>query len=125
MFPDPTTMVRDLNTALVRQAETNARSNRVENVEFIGDRVERYLDKTEETFDFMLADPPRAGLSRKTVCSILAIRPERMVYVSCDPTTMVRDLQWLGASYQIRQFFLFDLFPQTFHFEVVAELALR
>ncbi len=113
------------NTAGAREAEANARSNGVGNVEFIADKVEHYLETAKEDFDFMLADPPRAGLSKKTVRSILGKRPERMVYVSCDPTTLVRDLQWLSESYQVRQFFLFDLFPQTFHFETVAELVWR
>jgi tRNA/tmRNA/rRNA uracil-C5-methylase (TrmA/RlmC/RlmD family) len=88
----------------------------------VPDRTEDFLERNAEGFDCMLADPPRAGLSRRTVGSILEKKPSRLVYVSCDPATLVRDILWLGPSYRVRQFILFDLFPQTFHFEVAAEM---
>ncbi|HEV8132931.1 MAG TPA: class I SAM-dependent RNA methyltransferase [Acidobacteriota bacterium] len=109
----------------VEHALANARLNGTDNVTFWTGRVEQYVEKSREKFDCVLADPPRAGLSKRTIRWILNHQPRHLIYVSCDPTTLVRDVQWLSARYEARQFLLFDLFPQTFHFEVVAELLAR
>ena len=76
--------------------------------------------------DWIVFDPPRAGLEAKC-CSLLnAIYAPRMTYVSCDPTTMARDLKWLTEErFQIDSIHLVDLFPQTFHFESVVQLSRR
>lgn len=105
-----------------RQASSNARLNHIAHAEFVAGPVENYLQATAEGFECVIADPPRAGLSRKTVEWMLASKPERIVYVSCDPATFVRDLCRLAGSYEANEFLLFDLFPQTYHFEVVAGL---
>jgi 23S rRNA (uracil1939-C5)-methyltransferase len=86
--------------------------------------VEDYLSTLEETPDFILADPPRAGLGKVAVKELARIRAPRLTVVSCDPATLARDLQALIAeNYRIEKITLVDLFPQTFHLETVVELS--
>jgi 23S rRNA (uracil1939-C5)-methyltransferase len=74
--------------------------------------------------DFILADPPRAGLGKVVVKELARIRAPRLTIVSCDPATLARDLQGLIAEhYRIEKITLVDLFPQTFHLETVVELS--
>jgi 23S rRNA (uracil1939-C5)-methyltransferase len=86
--------------------------------------VEDYLGGLQETPDFVLADPPRAGLGKTIVRELARIRAPRLTIVSCDPATLARDLQGLLAeNYHIDKITLVDLFPQTFHLETVVELS--
>jgi 23S rRNA (uracil1939-C5)-methyltransferase len=85
--------------------------------------VEDYLAGLNETPDFILADPPRAGLGKLAVKDLARIHAQRLTIVSCDPATLARDLQGLIAGgYHIGKITLVDLFPQTFHLETVVEL---
>jgi 23S rRNA (uracil1939-C5)-methyltransferase len=84
-------------------------------------RVEDYLAKLEQTPDFVLADPPRAGLGKSVVAHLARLAPERLTIVSCDPATLARDLAALPG-YTIESLILVDLFPQTYHLETVAHL---
>jgi 23S rRNA (uracil1939-C5)-methyltransferase len=86
--------------------------------------VEDYLKALDETPDFILADPPRAGLGKVVVKELARIHTPRLTIVSCDPATLARDLQGLLAeNYRIEKITLVDLFPQTFHLETVVELS--
>jgi 23S rRNA (uracil1939-C5)-methyltransferase len=89
----------------------------------INANVEDYLAGLNETPDFILADPPRAGLGKLVVKDLARIRAPRLTVVSCDPATLARDLQGLIAeNYRIEKITLVDLFPQTSHLETVVEL---
>jgi len=90
----------------------------------ISANVEDYLAGLDATPDFILADPPRAGLGKVAVKQLARIRAPRLTIVSCDPATLARDLQGLIAeNYRIEKITLVDLFPQTFHLETVVELS--
>ncbi len=84
-------------------------------------RVEDYLVKLKEAPEFVLADPPRAGLGKSVVASLARLRPERLTIVSCDPATLARDVAALKG-YVIEGLILVDLFPQTYHLETIAHL---
>ena len=85
--------------------------------------VEEYLAGLNETPDFVLADPPRAGFGKPAVKELARIRAPRLTIVSCDPATLARDLRGLIAEgYRLEKITLVDLFPQTFHLETVVEL---
>ena len=84
-------------------------------------RVEEYLAGLSNTPEFVLADPPRAGLGKEVVTHLLRLAPPRITIVSCDPATLARDLAGL-AGYRIEALTLVDLFPQTFHLEAVVRL---
>ncbi len=84
-------------------------------------RVEDFLAKLDHTPDFVLADPPRAGLGKSVTANLQRLKLPRIVIVSCDPATLARDLAALG--YKIDRVALIDLFPQTFHIETIVELS--
>jgi 23S rRNA (uracil1939-C5)-methyltransferase len=76
-----------------------------------------------QTFDFVLLDPPRAGLEPEAAQALLTMRPEHISYVSCDPATLARDLRsLLESDYQVSSIRAFDMFPQTHHVETVVHL---
>ncbi|MEO8049818.1 MAG: class I SAM-dependent RNA methyltransferase [Acidobacteriota bacterium] len=84
-------------------------------------RVEDFLRTFADTPDFVLADPPRAGLGKPVVKELERLAPPRITIVSCDPATLARDLALL-SSYRIERLTLIDLFPQTYHLETIAQL---
>jgi 23S rRNA (uracil1939-C5)-methyltransferase len=84
-------------------------------------RVEQFLARMEAAPEFVLADPPRSGLGRTVVAELLRLAPPRLTIVSCDPSTLARDLAAL-TGYSIERFTMIDLFPQTYHLETVAQL---
>jgi 23S rRNA (uracil1939-C5)-methyltransferase len=87
-------------------------------------RVEDYLERLQVAPEFVLADPPRAGLGKDVVGHLQRLAPPRMTIVSCDPATLARDLAGL-SSYQIESLTMVDLFPQTYHLETIARLRRR
>lgn len=88
-------------------------------------QAEQYLEGLTKRPDFVLADPPRAGLGKRVVKELIRLRPPRMNIVSCDPATLARDLAALrAAGYEMEGLALIDLFPQTYHMETVARLRL-
>jgi len=85
--------------------------------------AERFLESQERVPDFVLLDPPRAGLGPEIVTQLNRLRPPTIAIVACDPVTLARDLAGLtGAGYRLDGLTLADLFPQTFHMETVARL---
>jgi len=113
----------------VRAARTSAEHNGVKNVAFVRGFVER--DMTPEFVarhgppDLVIVDPPRAGLHPRVVERIAALRPERIVYVSCNPQTQARDIGLLKEGYVTTGVQPIDLFPHTDHVETVASLRVR
>lgn len=86
--------------------------------------VEQFLSVLEQAPDFVLADPPRAGLGSRVTRELLRLKPRILMIVSCDPATLARDLATLtGGGYRIEAMTLADLFPQTWHLETVTRLA--
>ncbi len=85
-----------------------------------------FLEGVEKTPDYVIADPPRSGLGKKVVGQLLRLRARRLTIVSCDASTLARDLAaLLAGGYELGQLTLVDLFPQTSHIEAVAKLRLR
>jgi 23S rRNA (uracil1939-C5)-methyltransferase len=76
------------------------------------------------TPDFIVADPPRAGLGKTVVSHLARLKPPQLTIVSCDPATLARDVAAL-TDYKIDKLTLIDLFPQTYHLETVAHLSCR
>lgn len=88
--------------------------------------TEDFLASSPKPADFVLADPPRAGLGKRGTAGLLALRPARLSIVSCDPATLARDLAvFIAGGYSIQSMTLIDLFPQTFHIETVTHLVMR
>jgi 23S rRNA (uracil1939-C5)-methyltransferase len=86
--------------------------------------VEQFLAGVTAAPDFVLADPPRAGLGKNVVRELARLRPARITVVACDPATLARDLAGLVVGgYRLAKLTMIDLFPQTFHIEVIADLS--
>ena len=110
----------------VRDLEANAgRSdlNEAQMIEAATSTVDQFLLAFDEPCDLVVADPPRSGLGKLAVKRLIALAPQRIVMVACDPATMARDLvPLLGAGYAIERLVMIDLFPHTYHIETVAKL---
>lgn len=108
----------------VRDMEFNAKRANV-GLEGVGQNVELFLPGLKETPDFVLADPPRAGLGKTVTRELARLRPPAITIVACDPATLARDLGALtGAGYRIDRLQMIDVFPQTYHIESIAHLKL-
>jgi 23S rRNA (uracil1939-C5)-methyltransferase len=109
----------------VRDLMFNAERAGLGNVGAEQTTAEAYLERLERAPDYVVLDPPRAGLGKAVVQRLIALKPPRMAIVSCDPATLARDLAALiGAGYRIDRLSLVDLFPQTYHVETVVRLSL-
>lgn len=113
----------------IEAAKENAKMNGVENTEFIAGDVEEILDELINeraiTPDIVMVDPPRKGLDNKSIDNILRIKPKRLVYISCNPATLVRDLAKLEDDFEIDFIKPVDMFPFTYHVETVSVLTLK
>ena len=106
----------------VSDARDNARRNGIENAEFIladaAEAAKRLADAGERP-DVVIVDPPRAGLDAAVIAEIVRMAPRRVVYVSCDPATLARDLRVFAPDYEAVEASCFDMFPATSHVECV------
>lgn len=113
----------------IEDAKENAKINNIDNIEFICGDTEKVADNLinnkKITPNVIMVDPPRKGLDNNTINNILKIRPERIVYISCNPATLVRDLAKFSEAYQINQIQPVDMFPYTSHIECVTALTLK
>ncbi len=113
----------------VADAETNARISGTCNCKFIVSDAEDYLKQVvrdDRKFDLMVLDPPRAGCHPKVIKFISAIKPRKLVYISCNPATLARDLKMLtDDGYGLERAVPIDLFPHTYHIEAACRLTLQ
>ncbi len=108
----------------VEAARENAAGNGLTNCEFIAGDVLKVLDTIEEKPEYIILDPPRDGIHPKALQKIIAYGVERMVYISCKPTSLARDLEALTAGgYRVEKAVCVDMFPQTANVETVALLS--
>ncbi len=113
----------------IEAAKENAKINNIQNTEFLAGDVEKVLTKLlkERNIkpDIIVVDPPRKGLDKVTIKNILNVRPRKLVYISCNPATLVRDLKELEEEYDIGGIKPVDMFPFTKHVECCAVLELK
>ena len=102
-------------------AKTNAMLNGVSNISFIASDTNKIISYLEGK-DFVIVDPPRSGLTSKVIEGIKKYQVKNILYVSCDPNTLMRDLNLLLTDYKIIEFKLLDMFPNTYHVESVCVL---
>jgi 23S rRNA (uracil1939-C5)-methyltransferase len=97
----------------------------VSNCRFIRGDILEGLASIDVRPEVVIIDPPRIGMAREVVDQVLRLAPQRIVYVSCNPATLARDLAMLKESYAVLEIQPLDMFPHTFHVESVARLARR
>ena len=97
----------------------NARINKIDNVKFILNDSTKVVSKLNKKFSKVIVDPPRSGLTKTIIENILNINPEEIIYVSCDPATLVRDILLFIDKYSISEAIIFDMFSYTYHVETM------
>lgn len=107
----------ELNPEAVRNAVSNAKRNQRKNIRFVQGDAGEYMQKMaaqRETMDVVLMDPPRAGSDEAFLSSLVTLAPEKVVYISCNPVTLARDLKYLGKrGYRVNRAVPVDMFPWT------------
>ena len=107
----------------VEAAKENAQLNGLHNCEFIAGDVLKVIDSIEEKPDYIVLDPPRDGINPKALEKIIRYNVPQMVYISCKPTSLARDLEVLQArGYEVKKVCCVDMFPSTFHIETIVAL---
>ncbi len=106
----------EIEESAVKDAKINARINKLDNIEFFADDAKNF----DKSVDSCIIDPPRKGCSKLMIDTLLRLKPSRIVYVSCNPDTMARDIKLLSPEYKIASdVFVFNMFPRTSHVESV------
>ena len=111
----------DYNKSNIDDAFKNKEINNINNIEFICDKVENKIDSFKD-IDLIIVDPPRSGLDNKTKDYLKRINPERIIYVSCDPATLARDIHDLNDNYECLEITPINMFPRTYHCETISVL---
>ena len=109
----------EISEEAIRDARNNAGLNNIENASFYASDITAFLRKNNNHFDTVILDPPRAGMGEAAMRSIAQMKPDKIVYVSCNPNTQVQDIGILKNSYSIEKIIPVDMFPFTKHVETV------
>ncbi|MFC1647591.1 23S rRNA (uracil(1939)-C(5))-methyltransferase RlmD [Patescibacteria group bacterium] len=113
----------DTNKSAIENAQQNAKLNKIHNIEFYAGDAYKTIKELDIKPDTVIVDPPRCGLSKKLTKKLAKLKPKRIVYVSCNPTTQARDLQILKkGGYKLLLTQPVDMAPHTSHIETVAKL---
>lgn len=107
----------EINKYAIEDAIKNAKLNNIENIDFICGESGKKLNNIKDNYDTIIVDPPRSGLSSEAIHNLFRLSPQKIIYVSCDPMTLVRDLNDLMKEYNIIEITPFDMFPNTKHIE--------
>lgn len=111
----------ELNKQAVEDAKENVKINSVNNIEFYAGDVGKIINDQIKA-DVIVVDPPRSGLDKRTKDILLKIKANKIVYVSCNPLTLARDIKELDTGYKLGEITLVDMFPNTHHVECVSVL---
>lgn len=111
----------------IQSAQKNASINNITNTHFICGDVNAHLDDllTQDKYDTIIVDPPRAGLKANVIASLIERPIKQLIYISCNAQTMFKDLNKLAETYTTEHIQPFDMFPQTYHVELIAILKLK
>ncbi len=116
----------EVNKSATADGIKNAKLSGVNNINFYTADTTKFINKAAskgEGYDVVFVDPPRAGCDRNFLSKLVTLAPKKIVYVSCNPDTLARDLDFLKKTYRIRQITPFDMFPHTNHIETVCLLS--
>lgn len=108
----------------ISDAKENANLNQINNITFLVGDVKETLKSLKDQYkpNVVILDPPRSGIHADVVSELLQLKPEKIIYVSCNASTQARDIQMLSSKYEVVQYQPFDMFPQTSHVENMALL---
>lgn len=106
----------------ILDAIKNSKINKRDNLYFMCGDATKLISKIKDKVDIVVVDPPRSGLTKKIVDTILNNKIKKMIYVSCNPQTLIRDLKLLNDNYEIKEVITLDMFSYTYHVETVCIL---
>jgi len=112
----------ELNQNSVLMADENKKMNQIENATFIASDAKDFILNNSQMFNKIIVDPPRLGLDKSFIDSVDKMKPEKIVYVSCNPITLARDLDLFKNHYHVKSVTPVDMFSQTYHIESVTLL---
>ncbi|URT71902.1 23S rRNA (uracil(1939)-C(5))-methyltransferase RlmD [Cytobacillus firmus] len=118
----------DIIRESIEDAKKNAARHGIKHAQYVVGKAEEWLPKwTKEGWkpDVIIVDPPRTGLDQQLLKTILKVQPKKVVYVSCNPSTLAKDISVLSSKYKVNGIQPVDMFPQTAHVECVAQLILK
>lgn len=95
----------------------NAKINKRNHIQFMLGDVSKIVEKIDKNFDTLIVDPPRSGLDKNTIMFIQNKKPKKIIYISCDVNTLMRDLKSLESLYQIKDYKILDMFSYSYHLE--------
>ena len=109
----------------IKDARNNAKINNIKNIEFIEDDCTKFILNNKFNFDVVFLDPPRKGSTPEFLTALFKSKPQCIVYISCNPVTLARDLTYLLKNYIISSVTPVDMFPQSSHVETIVLLSLK
>ena len=109
----------EINKFAHKNAIENAKRNNINNIEFICDDAGKFISNYDEDIDVLIMDPPRSGSDETFLSTVMNKRIKKIVYVSCNPETLARDIQYLSSMYEVNYVQPVDMFPMTAHVETV------
>ena len=112
----------------VKDGVKNAQRNKVDNFSMYCDDASSFMvrmARNKESVDVLFMDPPRKGADERFLNALISLKPKRVVYVSCDPSTLARDIAYLSKSYKVETVQPFDMFPHTTHVETISVICLK
>lgn len=117
----------ELNKDAIKDANNNAKMNKINNIRFINDDASDFmvkLAKNKHNIDCVIMDPPRSGSTKEFMDAIRILNPKKVVYISCGPSSQVRDIKYFAKlGYRGNVLYPFDMFPQTAHVETIVVLS--
>ena len=115
----------EINEYAINDANDNKKLNKLDNISFYNLKANEIFNKINNHFDYIIVDPPRSGLDKKTIEFINKSKANKVIYVSCDLMTLTRDINLLKDKYELQEVTPIDMFPNTYHVETIALLVLN
>ena len=115
----------EIAQSAVTDAENNCRANGVTNCRFVLGDIRKSLGTLKLKPDLLIIDPPRAGMHKDVLTMVMKLAPKRIIYISCNPATLARDMGLMAEAYEPLEIQPVDMFPHTYHIEIIAKLVHR
>ena len=115
----------EISTSAILDAQKNCRANGVDNCRFVLGDIREQLSSMTVAPDVIIIDPPRAGMHQDVLNQVLTLSAKTIVYISCNPATLARDIGMMAQAYEVVEIQPVDMFPHTYHVEAVAKLHFR
>ena len=112
----------EINKDAHKNAIDNAKRNNVDNIEFVCDDAGKFISNYDQNIDVLIMDPPRSGSDETFLSTVMNKRIKKIVYISCNPETLARDIEYLSSMYEVNYVQPVDMFPMTAHVETIIGL---